>query len=204
MKNKEVRVFSPEFRATESDGVKRISGYAALFNSWSEDLGWFRERIAPGAFSNAIQRSDAVALFNHDPNIVLGRESSGTLRLKEDDTGLYMEVDLPNTQAANDLYTLVSRGDIHQQSFGFVVKASQRTEGKGNDLDERTIVEIERLLDVSPVTFPAYPDTTVAKRSLEQHKTSATAGNEDISATAENEDIEIQLIINKHEGNHVD
>lgn len=195
---REVRVFCPEFRASVVDGVKRIGGYAAVFNKWSDDLGWFREKIAPGAFANAITKGDTVALFNHNPDIVLGRRSSGTLRLSEDAHGLLMEVDLPDTQAANDLYTLVERGDIKQQSFGFIVKISEWQRGKDGEPDERTITEVRELFDVSPVTFSAYPDTTVAKRSLD-----ITKSHRDAEATVdvchENDDIDIQFLLNRYE-----
>ena len=194
---RETRFYAPEFRATEKDGVKQISGYTAVFDKFSEDLGWFREKIATGAFTNALRNSDAVALFNHNSDIVLGRESNGTLRLKEDEKGLFMEVDLPDTQAANDLYTLIERGDIKQQSFGFIVKSDEWRYSKDNsELDERTITEIKELFDVSIVTYPAYPDTTVAKRSLE--KSNEIVGDIGDAIIVENEDIEAELILKRH------
>lgn len=195
MKNKkEIRVFTPEFRASEDDGVKRIAGYAAVFDTWSDDLGWFREKIAPGAFADAIRKSDTVALFNHDSNIVLGRTSNDTLRLKEDETGLHMEVDLPDTQAANDLYILVERGDIHQQSFGFIVESQEWKYGEKGEPDERTITKVRELFDVSPVTYPAYPDTSVAKR----YKSDAIVSTEDDANVTRNRLIEIDLILSRH------
>ena len=190
---KETRFFNPEFRAFSDDGQKRIAGYAAVFDTWSDDLGWFREKIQRGAFSEAIGKSDTVALFNHDSNLVLGRVSNGTLRLKEDERGLYMEVDLPDTQAANDLYKLVERGDIKQQSFGFIVDGNEWNKAK----DERTITKVRELIDVSPVTFPAYPDTTVAKRSREE----VSPINVDTAAEGaiiENENIDIDLLLTRH------
>ena len=190
---KETRFFNPEFRAFSDDGQKRIAGYAAVFDTWSDDLGWFREKIQRGAFSEAIGKSDTVALFNHDSNLVLGRVSNGTLRLKEDERGLYMEVDLPDTQAANDLYKLVERGDIKQQSFGFIVDGNEWNKAK----DERTITKVRELIDVSPVTFPAYPDTTVAKRSRDE----VSPINVDTAAEGaiiENENIDIDLLLTRH------
>jgi len=197
--SKETRFFSPEFRVDTDDGVKRISGYAAVFNKWSEDLGWFREKIAPGAFADALEKSDTVALFNHDSNLVLGRTSNGTLRLKEDEVGLHMEVDLPDTQAANDLYKLVERGDIKQQSFGFIVEENEWRYGKNGELDERTITRVSDLFDVSPVTYPAYPDTSVAKRSFDIQKSNEIVGDDSNDIVAENEDIDIELLLNKYE-----
>jgi HK97 family phage prohead protease len=192
---KEKRIIGGKLEIRESGGTKKITGYAAVFNSLSEDLGGFREKINPGAFRSAIKKSDTVALFNHDSNIVLGRTSAGTLELKEDKTGLFMEIDPPDTQAARDLMVSIERGDIKQQSFGFIVKNDSWETVDGEEI--RTIGEVEELYDVSPVTYPAYPDTSVALRSLEINKTSVTRGKN--SVTAENENIEIDLLKNKVE-----
>jgi len=157
-----------------SDGYEKpkISGYAAVFGKWSEDLGGFREKIAPGAFTKALKGSDPRALFNHDANHVLGRQSAGTLILKEDKKGLFMEIDPPDTQCARDLMVSIDRGDITQQSFGFYLAAEgdEWAEDKKTGAITRTITEVEELLDVSPVTYPAYPDTDVALRSLDKFK----------------------------------
>jgi uncharacterized protein len=199
MFGKEIRCVAPEFRAAKSDdGKKQIFGYAAVFDSWSENLGWFREKIAPGAFSRVIKAGDAVALFNHDANMPLGRQSNGTLRLNEDDTGLMMEVDLPDTQYANDLYKLVERGDIRQQSFAFSVAVDEWAYGKDGQPDERTIVEVKELFDVSPVTYPAYPDTSVAKRSFDTSKPDEIVGTDD-EIVIENENIDIDLILTRND-----
>jgi len=151
-----------------------ITGYAAVFNSLSEDLGAFREKIDPGAFKAAIGVSDTRALFNHDPNFVLGRQSNDTLRLSEDKKGLYMEVDPPNTQIIRDLVlSPIERGDIREQSFAFTVEADKwegLDEKNSNELPVRTITRVAQLFDVSPVTYPAYPDTEVGVRSLEAAK----------------------------------
>lgn len=196
--DKEVRYITPELRASEKDGVKRISGYAAVFDSWSEDLGWFREKISPGAFRDALKTSDTMALFNHDHNIILGRQSAGTLRLKEDERGLHMEVDLPDTQVANDVYELIDRGDVRGQSFGFSVGESEwRYKDDTEELDERTIIKVKELFDVGPVTYPAYPDTSVAKRSHDDKKPVETNSESD-ATVAENEDIEIELFLSQH------
>lgn len=163
---REVRAYSSEVRAsppTEDGGKLRFSGYAARFNSWSEDFGCFREQIAPGAFAHAIQADDVRALHNHNPDYVLGRNRSGTLTLREDDKGLFFDVLAPDTQWARDLRESVLRGDVNQCSFGFgVVKDEWRTvDGK----DERTLLEV-RLFDVSIVTYPAYPATEASARDI--------------------------------------
>lgn len=174
----------------KDDGPSTLKGYAAVFNSLSEDLGGFREKIDPGAFKGALKRSDTRALFNHDSNFVLGRQSAGTLRLKEDKKGLLMEVDLPDTQFARDLQTSVERGDITQQSFGFTVKKDSWEEDRDKKEVTRTLNEIDELFDVSPVTFPAYPDTTVAKRSLDEFRTAANSveDKEDLANQAQEND----------------
>jgi HK97 family phage prohead protease len=147
---------------------RKIVGYAAMYDTYSEEMWGFREKIAPGAFDDVLG-DDVRALFNHDPNYVLARTKSGTLRLSTDDRGLKYEFEAPNTQAGNDLLEMVSRGDVDQSSFAFSVQEESWEELPDGNY-ERTIVKAKRLYDVSPVTYPAYPDTSVAKRSLEQFK----------------------------------
>jgi len=180
--NLETRVFSSaELRMTKSeDGVPRFEGYAARFNKWSEDLGGFREKIAPKAFSKAIKNSDTRALFNHDSNYVLGRTTAKTLDLREDDKGLKFSVIPPDTQWARDLGVSMERGDITQCSFGFTLGVDEWNEGK--DGVTRTIREVANLADISVVTYPAYPDTEVALRSLDAIKTENESRNESIVA----------------------
>jgi HK97 family phage prohead protease len=153
-----------EVRSSGDEPVKLI-GYAAVFDRDANIAGLFLERIAPGAFAAAVAEDDVRALFNHDPNFVLGRTAAGTLRLSEDETGLLYEVDPPDTQVARDLMVSVKRGDVNQSSFGFQVVRDEwlRAENAG-DLPKRTILEA-RLFDVSPVTYPAYEETTAEARS---------------------------------------
>lgn len=157
-----------ELRAiTDDDGLRHITGYAAVFNTLSEDLGGFREKIDPGAFSKTIKSDDVRALRNHNDDYVLGRNRSGTLKLSEDQRGLAIDILPPDAQWARDLMVSIERGDVDQMSFGFRT-ISDRWEMKDEE-EIRTLEEV-RLFDVSPVTFPAYPDTSVALRSLEQHR----------------------------------
>lgn len=153
------------------DGKKPvIYGHAAVFNQLSEDLGGFREQIAPGAFAEAIQADDVRALFNHNPDYVLGRSVAKTLRLAEDSRGLAIEIDPPETQIARDLMTSMERGDITQMSFGFSVRPNGQNWAKDDEGRViRTLTKV-RLFDVSPVTYPAYPQTDVAMRSLEEFR----------------------------------
>ena len=94
-------------------------GYAAVFDSTSQNLGGFVERVAPNSFRKTIQETDVRALFNHDADSLLGRSGNGTLRLMEDDHGLRYEVDLPNTTLGRDVAELLKRGDLNGSSFGF-------------------------------------------------------------------------------------
>lgn len=134
-----------------------IRGYAAVYNSDSEWMGGFYEQIAKGAFDEVMD-NDTRAYFNHDENLLLGRVSSGTLRLGSDERGLYYEVDLPNTSYANDLVELMKRGDVNQSSFAFLIESDRWEERDGKTY--RIIEKVSRLLDVSPVAQPAYPDST--------------------------------------------
>ena len=152
-----------EVRINEEGDKHKIVGYAAVFNKMSLDLGGFREVIRPGAFKKTIQEADVRALWNHNADYVLGRTKSGTLKLEEDERGLKIEITPPDTQWAKDLITSIGRGDIDQMSFGFrPVKDRWGTEDGENI---RELLEVE-LLDVSPVTFPAYPQTSVQVRSI--------------------------------------
>lgn len=160
----ERRVMPARELLVKGDGPTRsLEGYAAVFNRFSLDMG-FKERIAPGAFTAALERSDPRALFNHDVNFVIGRRKAGSLTLTEDETGLLMEATPPDTQWARDLVTSIARKDIDGMSFSFTTKRDQWA--KLGEEWVRTLVEIDELFDVGPVTIPAYPDTTVAARGL--------------------------------------
>lgn len=161
----EERRVAYELRAAESDGERVLTGYAVVFNALSEKLGNFREEIAPGAFRDVIE-GDTRALFNHDPNYVLGRTTNGTLRLVEDEKGLLVEIRMPATAYAQDLWTLVQRGDVSQMSFGFIVGEDGQEWKRTAGGPVRRITKVQRLLDVSPVTYPAYPQTSIEARDM--------------------------------------
>ena len=167
----EIRAFSGEIVAeTRADGdksVKKLRGHAAVFGPLSSNLGGFREKIAPGAFDKVLD-NDVRAVFNHDINMILGRSSAGTLRVSVDDVGLAYEIDLPDTSYARDLHESVKRGDIKENSFKFTVMEDEWEENEEGTV--RTITQVGRLLDVGPVAFPAYPDATIAQRSMDAWK----------------------------------
>lgn len=165
----ERRTIPAEFRV-EGDEAPKIVGYAAKFDSDSEEMWGFVERIAKGAFTEALKSSDVRALFNHDPNIILGRNRAGTLSLVEDDIGLRYEITPPDTQTAKDIIESIRRGDINQSSFAFSMRGSgiQEWEEKPDGTTIRTIKRVAELFDVSPVTYPAYTDTESGLRTAEQ------------------------------------
>lgn len=153
--------------STVASDAGRLTGYASVYNSLSEDLGGFRERISPAAFTRTLDdtSADVRALVNHDSSLVLGRRSAGTLRLSTDKNGLGVEIYPPDTSYARDLRMLIERGDVNQMSFGFIVRADEWTIEE--TVRVRTVTDVE-LIEVSVVTIPAYPDTTVAIRSRDQ------------------------------------
>lgn len=159
-----------ELRIRDTNRGGTIEGYAALFNSRSSDLGGFVEEITPGAFAEALQRSDVRALWNHDPNYVLGRVKAGTLELIEDEKGLFIRNTPPNTQWAKDLLESMRRGDVDQMSFTFTVGKGGSDWREERGMLVRTVKQFHKIHDVSPVTYPAYADTSVAVRSLDEWK----------------------------------
>lgn len=155
--------YEVEFRAEVTGD--RIVGHASVFDQMA-DVGPHWEQINRGAFDAVLgAEPDVRALVNHDPSKVLGRSGAGTLKLGVDDDGLAFEVDLPDTSYANDLRTLVARGDVTGASFGFVPgKDAWSKAPDGRQL--RSHVSLSRLVDVSVVTFPAYSGAGVALRSI--------------------------------------
>jgi len=159
-----------EVRFAEGETVTTtIRGYAARFNSPSAPIGGrFVERIAPGAFDEVLA-NDVRALINHDPSLILGRSLAGTLRLSVDERGLAYEVDLPDVSYARDLATSIERGDISQSSFSFSIDVDGEEWSRGETgMKVRTLIKVKRLYDVSPVTYPAYPEATIGMRSLDR------------------------------------
>ena len=165
--NIERRAFTVgELRAAADEESRMVTGHAAVFDELSHEIGGFRERIAHGAFTETIQKDDVRALWNHDSGTVLGRSQNKTLRLVEDKRGLAFELDVAETSVGNDALVSIRRGDITDMSFGFIAIEDEWSQEPGQGLATRTLRKL-KLLDVSPVTFPAYPQTDVATRSLE-------------------------------------
>lgn len=150
-------------RDAEGSGRPILSGYAAKFNSPSQDLGGYVEVLKPGCFAKSLASGDQRAFFNHCYDDLLARKSSGTLRLWEDEIGLAYELDVPDTSLGRDVYILVKRRDIDGNSFGFYSLSDEWSEdGKTN-----TILEAD-LIEISVVVYPAYLETTVEARSADR------------------------------------
>lgn len=145
-----------EIEVSDNTGSPFIRGHAAVFDKLSENLGGFVEIVGRSAFNRTIQQADVRALYNHDENMVLGRSSSGTLKLSIDGSGLYYEISPPDTTYARDLMTVMERGDVNQSSFAFFTNEDlwAMTEA---EYPLRTLTDVT-LVDISPVTYPAYPD----------------------------------------------
>ena len=164
-----IPVDESEIRVEGEGEERKITGYAAVFNRKSENLGGFTEIIRPGAFRKAIEDADVRALFNHDSNYVIGRTTSGTLNLEENQRGLKFEAIPPDTSWAKDLLKSIERGDISQCSFSFrVARDGEKWTEQKEGLAQRELLELDFIGDVGPVTFPAYPQTTVQARSILQ------------------------------------
>lgn len=172
MKHRERRFFERLVRAAGDGKARRIQGTAIVYDRESEVLGgWFVEVIRPGAVADALRKSDVRCLFNHDPNLLLGRTASGTLTLKDTRTALEYDCEAPDTQVAADLLVLLDRGDVSQSSFAFTIAEDRWTFSKDPDVPTfREILKIDELFDVSPVTYPAYPQTEAYARCVETNR----------------------------------
>lgn len=159
---------------------RKLDGYAAVFNTEAVIWGLWREEVAPGAYSKTLQEHDIRALWNHDTNIVLGRNKAGTLQLAEDTKGLRAEITPPDNEWGRPVVDAVKRGDVTGMSIAFrVVKEEWQRPSEGSkDLPKRTIREA-KLYEVSPVTFPAFEQTSISARSVAMVK-----GEEELIAEA--------------------
>ena len=170
-RQKNIRDFRTKFEITRDQQTPEervIEGYFALYESETELWAGSYEIISKGAFDNTINANDIRALWNHNTQYVLGRNKNGSLELKADDKGLYATIKLPKTQYAEDLYSLVQRGDIDQASFGFNI-IDEELEELANGGYRWRIKDID-LHEISVVTFPQYENTTVQAREKQVHQ----------------------------------
>ncbi|PGS04845.1 HK97 family phage prohead protease [Bacillus cereus] len=159
-----------EIREVEG-GLRTITGYAVKWEMKSVTMGYwrrFKEQFKRGAFTDSLTQDDQLALWSHDYSQVLGRTKNGTLRLFEDEIGLRFELDLADTTRGDDTYKTIKRGDVDGVSFGF-----QMTKEEWDESDPDNIVRSvtkAKLVEISPVAFPAYPDSQVSARSHDPYK----------------------------------
>jgi len=156
--------FKTDFKTRSEEGKEKIiSGYFIRFNEETELYKGVFEEISPGAIVNSLKANDVRCLFNHNSEIVLGRTGNSTLQLRADDIGLWGEVTInPNDKQANDIYARVERGDIDACSFGFI-PLKEEIENR-SDGSVKFIVKDIDLKEISAVTFPAYPQTSISAR----------------------------------------
>lgn len=165
MRTREVRAFpltDLQIRAVDDQAqTLRFTGRAIVYDSLSEDMGGWRERIVPGAATRTLGQSpDVRFLINHDPNLLLARTAAGTATLAEDDGGVMVEADMADVSYARDLAVSLERGDINQMSFGFWVTA----DGWAGNTHEVFGIDLDGG-DVSVVTYPAFAATSAELRS---------------------------------------
>jgi len=169
-----------EIREQAGSKLPRIRGYAAVYGTWTtiaeDDQLVINERVQAGAFDRALrEKQDVRALFNHNSSLILGRTKSGTLRVWSDSHGLAFEIDPPDTSAGRNAVEAIRRGDVSQSSFAFKVREGGATivrrddRATGKRVIERTLIDLN-LLDVSPVSYPAYQRTeaTVRFQSIDE------------------------------------
>ena len=162
------RSFSADIRAEKRDdaALPVLRGHAAVFNSLSEDLGGYVERIAPGAFDGTTDALDVFALWNHNPDFVIASTNDRSLQLSIDEQGLMSAITPMDTQTIRDLVvTPIQQGKIRKMSFAFDIGEADWSVEGGRDV--RNIRKVARLYDVSPVCYPAYPQTNISARTLE-------------------------------------
>ena len=164
---KEIRTFEVKDLELRQEGESnKVVGYASVFNTLSNDLGNFREIIAPGAFDGRLD-DDVRLMVNHE-GLPLARTTNGTMRLSTDDTGLKYEAEIANTSTGRDILELLKDGTVNQSSFAFTVEDDSWEVSEG--INVRTINKVSRLYDTSIVTYPAYNEAGVGLRSLEAWK----------------------------------
>lgn len=175
----------------ENEEKKTIGGYVVKWNQRSHLIyGEFYEKVARGAFSKSMETNNIKALWNHRSDYVLGSTKGQTLRLFEDETGLGFEIDLPNSSWGRDSFESIRRGDVDGVSFGFSVHNDSWQYLRDEDVYERTLLEVD-LQEISPTPFPAYPDSQVAKRNLEELGIST---REERKLEREQLDLELELL----------
>lgn len=179
--------FIPNVEA-RADEEGNITGYAAVFNSWSPDYYGWRERIAPTAFEG-VDMKDVVVTFNHNFDNILARTGNGSAKLSVDERGLKYEFKAPNTSLGRDMAELIRTQTVAGSSFMFTVK-EETWEEKDSDSYDRTITKIEKLYELGPVSTPWYPDTTADLKQMQERM--RAAGIEPPTESKDDSDPEIE------------
>lgn len=157
----ERRFLPVELRAIDDDDKLIVEGYPIVYDQ-ETDLGYCKERIAKGAATAALKRSNEFVLFNHDASQPLARRANGTLEVKEDDKGVFIRADLSQSSRGAAMYKDIKSGLIDKMSFAFTCAKDSWKDGV------RTVEEFQELFDYSPVTYPAYEQTAIMARSKEE------------------------------------
>jgi HK97 family phage prohead protease len=163
--------FKTDFKVRQEEQNRYIEGYFIRFNEETELWPGAFEEVSPEAVVNSLKNNDIRCLFNHDTSIVLGRTGNKTLELKADSVGLFGRVKInPNDKQAMDILARIERGDINACSFGFNI-ISEEIQNRDDGTVKFILRDID-LKEVSPVTFPAYPTTSISarKQDFEQHR----------------------------------
>ena len=181
-----------EIRAGTETEPAQISGYAIKFNTETKIGGYFRESIKPEAVADDIQSQDVRALWNHNSDFPIGRTKNDSLKLEKDALGLRFTITPPDTSWGRDALESVRRGDVSGMSFGFFVKADKWSQ-QDKPLPLRELLDIE-LLEVSPVTFPAYPTTSAKVRSAEDVLSEMPLPSQDVNIDADKRQREIEIL----------
>jgi len=190
---RERRTIGTPVKVTRNDDgtIGSIYGYPIVYNKWSEDLGGFVERILPGAATKALKGSDIRGLKNHESSLIFAREGIN-LTITEDKNGVRYEATPVDTHNFRETAKEVDLGLLTGQSFGFRINADKWTD-LDKDVAKRDITDFEIIFDVGPVTYPAYPDTSVALRSLTDIKKDASTGAEATATRAKDESINFKI-----------
>lgn len=171
-----------EYRAAADGAAPEVFGYALRFGS-NYDMGWYSESVDKEALKGA-DLSDVRILFNHDANQILGRTKAGTATVGIDDNGMWYRATLPDSPNGQNVKVALERGDVDQSSWGFYILSDKWELRDGKE--HRIIMKVGAVLDASPVTYPANPDTSAAKRSLEEYqKTTQDPARPDLAETYE-------------------
>ena len=181
----ERRFIQVELRAEDSeDGQMIVEGYPIVYDQ-ETNIGYCREKIAAGAATEALKKSDEFVLLNHNSDIPLARRANGTLEVKEDKRGVHIRADLSKSTAGPGVYADIKNGLIDKMSFAFICEKDSW------DDDLRTVEQFSELFDYSPVTYPAYKQTEIVARSADEAtRNRPESSTEDEGASAEVRDVE--------------